>query len=38
ILSVSDLRSSKCLKLFDFLMKSHSLISFKPDFQAHFSM
>ncbi|PON64369.1 Mlo-related protein [Parasponia andersonii] len=37
MLSVSDLRSSNCFRLFDFLIKSYSLISFQPDLQAHFS-
>ena len=38
VLTDPDLKSSKCLRFFNFLLHNPSLLSFKPDLQAHLTL
>ncbi|GAV62629.1 PPR domain-containing protein/PPR_1 domain-containing protein/PPR_2 domain-containing protein [Cephalotus follicularis] len=38
ILSNPNLKASHCLQFFNYLLKNQTLISFKPDLQAHFTL
>uniref|UniRef100_A0A2N9FRJ8 Reverse transcriptase domain-containing protein n=1 Tax=Fagus sylvatica TaxID=28930 RepID=A0A2N9FRJ8_FAGSY len=38
VLTDPDLKSSKCLRFFNFLLQNQSLLSFKPDLQAHLTL
>jgi pentatricopeptide repeat protein len=38
VLTDPDLKSSKCLRFFEFLLQNQSFISFKPDLEAHLTL
>ena len=38
VLTDPELKSSKCLRFFNFLLHNQSLLSFKPDLQAHLTL